>query len=310
MQLRRSALGLATWGLVAAIVLILPGATARGGEDAKKVNDSEIAIGGFCPVSYQTEVKAVKGDPALAVEYQGFVYNCANAEAKKRFEADPAKYVPKYGGLCTTSLGGSYGNRNPSDPEVFYVIDGALYLFSSVRARNAFDRWPDEYIAKANDLYKIPALNGYCPVSYFKSGKVAKGDAKYSRTYKGVVYHFADEEAAKAFEKESNRFLPQYEGFCAEGMSRGKSYPGDPKSFEIIDGKSYFFYDESAKKTFVGNAKELIAKADSGWNEYKDTRAKEQKEKIDSYRKMTMESRQPSEPAPVPEPPVPAPSKP
>lgn len=291
-------------------VFLLSCVAARAGDDAKKTAESDIAIGGYCPVSYQTLSKAVKGDPAFAVEYQGRVYYCADSDAKKVFEAGPGKYAPKYGGLCTTALGGSYGNRMPSDPEVFYVIEGKLYLFSSLRARKAFDRWPNQYITNADSLYDLPAINGYCLVSYQQAGKAVKGDAKFASTYRGVVYRFAEAEAVKAFEKDQKRFVPQYDGFCAEGMVRGKSFPADPKLFEVINGKTYLFFDEAAKKTFLSNSKELIAKADAAWIEYEKARAKEDKERIEGYRKMPGEPRSQGEPSPTAQPSEPSPSKP
>jgi len=297
-------------GMVVTGVLLLSCVAVRAGDDAKKTAESDVAIGGYCPVSYQTLSKAVKGDPAFAVEYQGLVYYCADSDAKKAFEANPGKYAPRYGGFCTTALGGSYGNRMPSDPEIFYVIEGKLYLFSSMRARNAFDRWPNEYIAKADALYDIPANNGYCLVSYQQVGKAAKGDAKFALTYRNVVYHFAEAEAAKAFEKEPKRFLLQYDGFCAEGMAREKSYPADPKLFEVIKGKTYLFFDEEAKKTFLSNSKELIAKADAAWIEHQKAKAQEDKERIEGYRKMPGEPRSQVEPSPAAQPSEPSPSKP
>ncbi len=287
--------------MVAMTILLLFGATARAEGDPKKVNESDIAIDGYCPVSYQTKSKAVKGDSAYAVEYQGMVYLCADADAKKTFESNPGKYVPQYGGLCTTALGGSYGNRLPSDPEVFYVIDGKLYLFSSLRARNAFDRWPKDYIAKADGLYKLPAHNGYCPVSFQQDKKAVKGDEKFARTYRNAVYHFASEDAARAFDKEPKRFIPKYGGFCAEGMSRGKTYPADPNWFDVIDGATYLFFDEAARSTFQANSRDIIAKADAEWAEYEKNKAKEDKERIENYRKMTT-GRSGSEQPPAPPP--------
>ncbi len=249
--------------------------TAGADDAAKKSSTASLALGGYCPVSYHTAEKAIKGDPAHAVTYQGLDYHCANADAKKLFEANPEKYVPQYGGLCTTALGGSYGNRLPSDPEVFYVRNGKLYLFSSLRARNAFDRWPDQYIEKADGLYAMPSMQGFCVASYQLTGKAEKGDDKFRRVHRGLVYHFANAEAAAAFEKNPDKYIPKYDGFCAEGVSRGKEYPGDPATFEVIDGATYLFFDDAAKKSFAANAKELIEKAGSQWEAMKKAKAED-----------------------------------
>lgn len=228
--------------------------------------EPKVALGGNCPVSYQTDSKAVKGDAQFSVTFRGWVYHCATAEKKKTFEADPAKYAAQYGELCTTALGGSYGNRLPSDPSVFYVIEGKLYLFSSLRARNAFDRAPSEYIAKADKLYAKPSMFGYCMTSYQIDKKAVEGDPKFTRIYNGLVYQFSSEDAAKAFEKDPVRFIPKYDGFCAEGVSQGKQFPADPKLFTVVDERTYLFFDAKAKSIFDADPKAGIAKADSQWS--------------------------------------------
>lgn len=238
---------------------------AVAGDDAKPAVAPKVALGGNCPVSYQTDSKAVKGDPAFSVPFRGWVYTCASADKKKTFEADPAKYAAQYGELCTTALGGTYGNRLPSDPSVFHVVDGKLYLFSSLRARNAFDRAPADYIAKANKLYATPSMFGYCLTSYQLEKKAAEGKASFTRIYNGLVYQFSSEEAAAAFEKDPVRFIPKYDGFCADGVSQGKRFPADPKLFSVVDDRTYLLFDAKAKAKFDADPKAIIAKADEEW---------------------------------------------
>lgn len=245
------------------IFLTILGAAAVRADDKKA--ELPVALGGHCPVSYQTESKAVKGDPAHSVTYQGCVYQCASADAKKTFEANPAKYSAQFGEFCSTALGGMYGNRLPSDPTVFYVIDGKLYLFSSLRARNAFDKSPPDYIAKAQTLFAIPALTGYDATAYQFDKKAAKGDSKFSRIHRTMVLHFASEENAAKFDKDPERFIPKYDGFCAEGVANARRFQSDPKVFSVIDDRTYLFFDEKAKAAFDANAKELIQKADADW---------------------------------------------
>lgn len=250
------------WKLIAVLmVTFVPGA-ARADE---KKPDPPVALGGHCPVSYQTESAAVKGDPAHSVVFQGRVYHCATADARKKFEENPGRYAAQFGEFCTTALGGMYGNRLPSDPTVFYVIDGKLYLFSSLRARNAFDKAPPDYIAKAEKLFAIPALSGYDATAYQFEKKAVKGDPAHTRIYRTMVLHFASKENAEKFDKDPERFIPRYDGFCAEGVANARRFPADPKVFSIVDDRTYLFFDEKAKSAFDANAKELIEKADADW---------------------------------------------
>ncbi len=252
------------WIIITAIVLLAVPPALRAVEESSKTQP-HVALSGHCPVAYQTESKAVKGDPANSATYQGWVYHCSSPDAKKTFEANPGKYAAQYGELCTTALGGIYGNRLPSDPTVFYVIDGKLYLYSSLRARNAFDRDPPAYIAKANQLYAIPSYSGFSLPAYQLENKAVKGDPKFTKVFRGLVYHFHSQEAADAFEKNPERFLPQYGTFCAEGVSRGKRFPADPANFSVVDGKTYLFFDPKAKAAFDADSKSLIEKADADW---------------------------------------------
>ena len=228
---------------------------------------AEPALNGYCPASFLLTGKAVKGDPAIRSEYQGSVYYLADAEAKKQFDADPEKFLPQFGGLCTVALGGSYGNRLPSDPAVFRVVDGKVYLFSVERAVKSFDTKPLEYIATANERFAKPMIGGYCPVSYQLAGKAVKGDVKFKQVMRGGLYHLANAEAKTAFIKEPDKFIPQYAGFCAEGVARGKRYVGDPTVFAVVDGRTYLFFDAAAKKTFEANPAETIKSADTNWPE-------------------------------------------
>ena len=232
------------------------------------------ALGGYCPASYLLAGKAVKGDPAYRSEYQGNVYFLADAEAKKKFDADPDKFLPQYGGLCTVALGGSYGNRLPSDPTLFRVVDGKVYLFSVERAVRNFDEKPKDYIAMADERFAKPSIQGYCPVSYQLAGNAVRGDVQFKQMMRGEVYHLASAEAKAEFVKDPNRFVPQYGGFCAVSVSKGKRYPADPTAFAVVDGKTYLLFDAATKTAFEANPTETIKAADANWPELKKAKPK------------------------------------
>lgn len=151
----------------------------------------EPALRGYCPTAYHLLDKAVKGNPANQSTYAGELYYLSSAEAKKQFDADPEKFLPQFAGLCTTALGGSYGNRLPSDPEVFAIVDGKLYLFSCKRAKRNYEIAPEIYISNATIRFNKPALDGYCPVSYQQRSKAIKGHQTWKERYRSSIYHFA-----------------------------------------------------------------------------------------------------------------------
>jgi YHS domain-containing protein len=242
-----------------------PGEHAAGQPTAEQP-----ALQGYCPVSYLLQGKAVKGDPAFQSRYVGELYYLSSSEAKAKFDTDPKKYLPQYDGLCTTALGGSYGTRKPGDPTIFAVLEGKVYLFASERSRRAYDDMPIWFIARAKDVFHQPALKGYCPASYVKRGEAVKGQPGIQASFRGRVYYFADEASKAEFLINPRGVLPQYDGYCAEGVSRGRRYPADPTQFLVRDGKAYLFYDVKTKDKFLASVDESIKEADAQWLKIKD----------------------------------------
>jgi hypothetical protein len=68
------------------------------------------------------------------------------------------------------------------------------------------------------------------------------------------------------FAKDPAKYLPQYGGFCSNGIVYGIPWGGDPDTWKIIDGKLYIFGGESSKKFFLMDEKRNLALADQYWN--------------------------------------------
>ena len=87
------------------------------------------------------------------------------------------------------------------------------------------------------------AIGGYDVVSYF-SGTAAKGESKYTVNYKGVNYRFSSKENQKTFKAEPAKYLPQFDGYCAWGISEKQvKFPITPETYSIVDGKLYLFFN-------------------------------------------------------------------
>lgn len=114
-----------------------------------------------------------------------------------------------------------------------------------------------------------PALDGYCVVCYQSAGKAVKGSEKFSTDHNGKTYYFVDQGALDAFKKSPAKYLPEYDGWCAYGVTFGKKIPVDPTVFTVVDGKLYLNKDKKVGKIFEKDPKKYIAKADSEWKEIK-----------------------------------------
>ncbi len=93
------------------------------------------AVGGYDPVAYFKQGKAVKGSSKHATKYKGATYRFASAENLKAFKASPARYAPQFGGYCAWAV--SQGYTAHGDPRAWSVVGGKLYLNynSSVRSK-------------------------------------------------------------------------------------------------------------------------------------------------------------------------------
>lgn len=117
------------------------------------------------------------------------------------------------------------------------------------------------------------AIQGYDPVSYF-NGKPLQGKKEYGFIFKGVTYRFATVENKRTFEKNPEKYEPQYGGWCAYAMGNdGSKVEINPKTYKITDNKLYLFYDfyfTNTLKDWNLNEKNLKTKADKNWiNLYK-----------------------------------------
>jgi YHS domain-containing protein len=55
---------------------------------------SRLAVGGYDPVAYFTDGRAVRGTTAHRITHQGYEYRFATAEHLAAFRANPARYLP------------------------------------------------------------------------------------------------------------------------------------------------------------------------------------------------------------------------
>ena len=112
------------------------------------------------------------------------------------------------------------------------------------------------------------ALQGMDVVSYFKDGGPVKGQTALTVDFDGARYLFSSAQHKAAFAADPDRYLPQFSGLCATGISLGKEFKGDANSWKIVDGKLYLFH--SAAVQAKGEADpNTLAKAHQNWDKRK-----------------------------------------
>lgn len=104
------------------------------------LSKSGLAIDGYDPVSYFTLGTATEGRKDLSYDLHGAMYRFATAQNRQLFIANPARYLPQYGGWCAYAMGSS-GEKVSIDPETFKILDGKLYLFYNSFFNNTLKSW-------------------------------------------------------------------------------------------------------------------------------------------------------------------------
>jgi len=112
------------------------------------------------------------------------------------------------------------------------------------------------------------SISGYDPVAYFADGKPVPGKPEFEHLWHKARWRFASAEHRDLFVKEPNRYTPQYDGYCAMGVSgEGAAHKDsvDPHAWTIIDGKLYLAHSSYWLDVWRENAEQNIKRADAGW---------------------------------------------
>lgn len=106
------------------------------------------ALAGHDPVAYFTDQKPVKGNDNISESFQGAKYAFASEKNRDAFKADPAKYVPQYGGYCAYAA--ALGKKADGDPTQWAVVDGKLYINYNAGVQQRWQANQAEFIKQAD----------------------------------------------------------------------------------------------------------------------------------------------------------------
>jgi YHS domain-containing protein len=116
------------------------------------------------------------------------------------------------------------------------------------------------------------AIGGYDLVAYFKEGIARKGQTQFIAQYADARYFFVSAENQQLFEADPQKYLPQFDGYCALAVSYGKKISIDPETFKVADNKLYLFYHGKSStgkvnslETWNKNETKLLNKANANW---------------------------------------------
>jgi YHS domain-containing protein len=110
-------------------------------------------------------------------------------------------------------------------------------------------------------------LKGHDVVAYFTLGRHALGKPEFASSYQGVDFRFVSARHKALFDANPEKYLPQFGGYCANGIAYGIPWGGDADTWKIIDGKLYIFGGQASKEAFELDSAKNLALAEKYWKE-------------------------------------------
>ncbi|WP_439135202.1 YHS domain-containing (seleno)protein [Pseudomaricurvus sp.] len=99
----------------------------------------------------------------------------------------------------------------------------------------------------ANDV----AIHGYDPVAYFTQSKPVQGSVQFTATHEGAIYRFSTAENRDLFKSNTDKYAPQFGGYCAMGVALNKKLDVDPAAYYIEDNKLYLNLNKAVQKKWL-----------------------------------------------------------
>ena len=138
----------------------------------------------------------------------------------------------------------------------YLTITAALLLVSaSAVAANLLNT------PRASDV----AVGGFDTVAFFTESRAVNGSPFIRSEHEGATYLFASEENKALFDHAPEKYVPQFGGYCAYGVSLGALFPVDVSTWQVRDGKLYLNLSPEMRELFDEDFEGNVSKARGHW---------------------------------------------
>ena len=152
----------------------------------------------------------------------------------------------------------------------FVAGAAALFCFMGVAGMNsaAAVAQDDPREPKGRQIFKTRdglALCGYDVVAYFTDNRAVKGTTRSRHEWGSAVWLFSNSRNLQLFKRDPARYMPEYGGYGAFGITRGAIEDSDPNMFQLIDNKLYLHSNGERKTMFDSNLERNIQFGNINW---------------------------------------------
>jgi YHS domain-containing protein len=115
--------------------------------------DERLMLEGHDAVAYFTQNDAVRGDPAIKLDYKGVTWRFASEANKIEFERAPEKYMPQFGGFCSDGINYAIPWGGGGGPNTWRIYRGKLYVCGGQSPRDHFEMETEKNIELAHQYW-------------------------------------------------------------------------------------------------------------------------------------------------------------
>jgi hypothetical protein len=151
----------------------------------------------------------------------------------------------------------------PIERRQFLTLAAWLALLPTARAQMA----TGPFRTSTDGATERLMLEGHDAVAYFTRSDAVRGDPAIQATHAGVTWRFASEENKAEFLRAPDKYMPQYGGFCSNGINYAVPWGGGggPNTWRIYRGKLYVFGGQKSRDHFEMDTELNLQRADTYW---------------------------------------------
>lgn len=110
-------------------------------------------------------------------------------------------------------------------------------------------------------------LFGHDVVSYFTENTHRLGSRDIKSVYKNVTFRFSKAEHKALFDREPEKYIPQFGGYCSNGIVYAIPWGGDADTWRIMNNKLYIFGGKGSRDAFMLHPEANLKLAHKYWDE-------------------------------------------
>ncbi len=133
------------------IIMLFIGNAANAADPIYTGTFNNTGISGYDTTTYYSGEEPIKGSKKFSTEWNGANWYFANQENLEKFQANPEKYAPQYGGYCAWAI--AHDKLVSADPKVYHIENGKLYLNYDKKVAGFWLPRKDELIQEADGKY-------------------------------------------------------------------------------------------------------------------------------------------------------------